>query len=118
MLCTCRQCREGQGAAASAGKWPSAQFGSEACAADRQSLAHDWRSAGWQALGGEVKAADGGGEYGRMAIRTTQASSLYSTETEHKQQVWMSHGDEAVRLPEGFTSVATSEQVSGHSSLL
>ena len=66
-----------------------------------------------QALGGEVKAADGGGEYGRMAIRSTQASSLYSAETEHKQQVWMSHGDEAVRLPEGFTSVATSEQVSG-----
>ena len=60
-----------------------------------------------------MKAADGGGEYGRMAIRTTQASSLYSQETEHKQQVWMSHGDEAVRLPEGFTSVATSEQVSG-----
>ena len=64
-----------------------------------------------QALGGEVKAADGGGEYGRMAIRTTQASSLYGKETEHKQQVWMSHGDEAVRLPAGFTSVATSEQV-------
>ena len=26
-------------------------------------------------------------------------------------QVWMSHGDEAVRLPDGFQSVATSEQV-------
>lgn len=93
-------------------------FGSAACAVDGQTQAFDWRSAVRQALGGEVKAADGGGEYGRMAIRTTQASSLYSTETEHKQQVWMSHGDEAVRLPEGFTSVATSEQVSGHISLL
>ena len=60
-----------------------------------------------------MKAADGGGEYGRMAMRTTQASSLFAQETEHTQQVWMSHGDEAVRLPEGFTSVATSEQVSG-----
>jgi GMP synthase (glutamine-hydrolysing) len=66
---------------------------------------------GRQALGGEVKAAEGGGEYGRMAIRTTQASSLYSHETEHRQQVWMSHGDEAVRLPAGFAAVATSEQV-------
>ncbi|KAK9831472.1 hypothetical protein WJX81_008476 [Elliptochloris bilobata] len=62
------------------------------------------------ALGGEVKAADGGGEYGRMAIRTTQASALYAQDTEHSQQVWMSHGDEAVRLPQGFCSVATSEQ--------
>ena len=66
-----------------------------------------WR----QALGGEVKAAEGGGEYGRMAIRTTQASRLYSAEAEHSQQVWMSHGDEAIRLPDGFISVATSEQV-------
>ena len=68
---------------------------------------HSWR----QALGGEVKAAEGGGEYGRMAIRTTQASRLYSAEAEHSQQVWMSHGDEAIRLPDGFISVATSEQV-------
>ena len=91
---------------------------SAACAPDRQSPALERCSAVRQALGGEVKAADGGGEYGRMAIRTTQASSLYSKETEHKQQVWMSHGDEAVRLPEGFTSVATSEQVSGHTPFL
>ena len=28
-----------------------------------------------------------------------------------KEQVWMSHGDEAHQLPEGFESVATSEQV-------
>ena len=61
------------------------------------------------ALGGKVEAAAKGGEYGRMAIRTTQASDLYAEETDHTQQVWMSHGDEAVALPEGFTAVATSD---------
>ncbi len=61
------------------------------------------------ALGGRVEAAAKGGEYGRMAIRTTQASHLYADETDHTQQVWMSHGDEAVALPDGFTAVATSD---------
>ena len=28
-----------------------------------------------------------------------------------KEQVWMSHGDEAVQLPAGFEAVATSVQV-------
>jgi len=60
------------------------------------------------ALGGKVEAAARGGEYGRMGIRTTQASRLYAEETEHTQQVWMSHGDEAVALPAGFSAVATS----------
>ena len=50
------------------------------------------------------------GEYGRMSIRTTQASELYRDETDHAQMVWMSHGDKAVRLPDGFEPVATSEQ--------
>lgn len=39
-------------------------------------------------------------------------STLFSTETADSQLVWMSHGDEAVKLPEGFTVVARSEQVS------
>ena len=64
-----------------------------------------------QTLGGLVKVAENGGEYGRMAIRTTQASQLFSYEDSHSQQVWMSHGDEVIRLPEGFRSVATSDQV-------
>ena len=33
-------------------------------------------------------------------------------------KVWMSHGDEAIRLPDGFQSVATSEQVLIRSLLL
>ena len=45
-----------------------------------------------------------------MKINTTQDSKLFSYETEHSQTVWMSHGDEVVKLPDGFKPVATSEQ--------
>lgn len=65
-----------------------------------------------QTLGGEVQTVETDGEYGRMSIRTTQASELYSDETDHAQMVWMSHGDKATRLPDGFQAVATSEKVS------
>ncbi|GAB4817296.1 hypothetical protein N2152v2_004342 [Parachlorella kessleri] len=61
-------------------------------------------------LGGEVKTAHGGGEYGRMPMRIVKNSNLYANQTEDGQLVWMSHGDEAVRLPEGFLVVANSEQ--------
>ena len=64
-----------------------------------------------QTLKGSVKVADKGGEYGRMKIRTTQDSRLFSYESDHSQSVWMSHGDEVVTLPPGFAAVATSEQV-------
>ncbi|BBM99988.1 GMP synthase (glutamine-hydrolysing) [Marchantia polymorpha subsp. ruderalis] len=62
-------------------------------------------------LGGEVKQA-ASQEYGRMLIKTTEKSSkLYGDlEEPTEQQVWMSHGDEAVKLPEGFTVVARSSQ--------
>ena len=62
-------------------------------------------------LGGEVKTADGGGEYGRMPMNVVRDSTLFSTEQEDSQLVWMSHGDEAVKLPPGFCVVARSEQV-------
>ena len=65
-----------------------------------------------QSLQGVVETEDTDGEYGRMSIRTTQASELFKEETDHIQNVWMSHGDKAVRLPEGFQAVATSERVS------
>jgi GMP synthase (glutamine-hydrolysing) len=64
-----------------------------------------------QTLGGVVETVETDGEYGRTSIRTTQASELYREETDHAQQVWMSHGDKAVRLPDGFQPVATSEKV-------
>ena len=58
-----------------------------------------------------METAEADGEYGRTSIRTTQASELYTEETNHAQNVWMSHGDKAAELPEGFQPVATSEKV-------
>lgn len=62
-------------------------------------------------LGGEVKPAVHGGEYGRMPIDIKAGSTLFSYLTASSVNVWMSHGDEAVRLPEGFSTVAISRQV-------
>lgn len=61
-------------------------------------------------LGGEVKSATGGGEYGRMPVHTVSDSILYEGVDGPSQLVWMSHGDEAVRLPDGFVCVGKSEQ--------
>lgn len=63
-----------------------------------------------QQLGGEVKVA-GKHEYGRMEIEVEKVESLFGNKkVGDKQSVWMSHGDEAVRLPEGFEVVARSRQ--------
>lgn len=63
-----------------------------------------------QELGGEVKVA-GKQEYGRMEIEVVKAEGLFGNlKVGDKQSVWMSHGDEAVRLPEGFEVVARSQQ--------
>ena len=62
-----------------------------------------------QRLGGEVAPAEKR-EYGRMPI-ATQPGGLFAEAG--SQMVWMSHGDEAKRLPEGFVCVAKSEQVRG-----
>lgn len=65
-----------------------------------------------QRLGGEVRAGDKQ-EYGRMEIEVENASfgGLFgNTSNGDKQVVWMSHGDEAVKLPEGFQVVARSQQ--------
>lgn len=61
-----------------------------------------------QRLGGEVKAAEKA-EYGRMPVHTVNSSVLYGEEMDASQQVWMSHGDEAVKLPEGFSCVGKSD---------
>ncbi|GAQ82817.1 GMP synthase [Klebsormidium nitens] len=60
-----------------------------------------------QVLGGEVKQA-AEQEYGRMPIRPVKGSHLYGTDVVDEEVVWMSHGDEAVRLPEGFEVIAKS----------
>lgn len=62
-------------------------------------------------LGGEVRVGEKQ-EYGRMEIEVLKEScGLFDCrKIGDKQMVWMSHGDEAVRLPEGFEVVARSQQ--------
>ncbi|KAG0474854.1 hypothetical protein HPP92_014540 [Vanilla planifolia] len=64
-----------------------------------------------QKLGGEV-AVGKKHEYGKMDIAVVErATGLYGTEAAGGHQtVWMSHGDEALRLPEGFEVIARSLQ--------
>jgi len=49
-------------------------------------------------LGGEV-ARTGAGEYGAATLRSSDAGSVLLGELPAVQQVWMSHGDTAVRAP-------------------
>jgi hypothetical protein len=46
-----------------------------------------------------------------MPINIQAGSRLYSYQDNTKPNVWMSHGDEATKLPDGFSVVAKSEQV-------
>ena len=50
-----------------------------------------------QLMGGEVKPADKA-EYGRMPVHVVRDSVLYGKEMDKMQMVWMSHGDEAVKV--------------------
>jgi hypothetical protein len=65
-------------------------------------------------LGGTVGSGVVGGEYGHMPINIQPGSTLYSYQDNQKPNVWMSHGDEATKLPDGFRVVAKSEQVRMH----
>ncbi|XP_058201392.1 uncharacterized protein LOC131316132 [Rhododendron vialii] len=62
-------------------------------------------------LGGSVRVGEKQ-EYGRMEIEVERACGLFggSKKIGDKQVVWMSHGDEAVKLPDGFEVVARSQQ--------
>ncbi|KAG6502074.1 GMP synthase [glutamine-hydrolyzing]-like [Zingiber officinale] len=63
-----------------------------------------------QKLGGVVDVGEKQ-EYGKMEIVVEGECGLYGAEAAGGHQVvWMSHGDEAVNLPEGFTVVARSLQ--------
>lgn len=65
-----------------------------------------------QRLGGVVEAAVGKGEYGRMpVVYQSDDSLLYGkgSKAGDSEQVWMSHGDEATKLPSGFVCVGKSE---------
>lgn len=46
-----------------------------------------------------------------MPIHIQAGSRLYSYQDNTTPNVWMSHGDEATKLPDGFKVVAKSEQV-------
>jgi len=61
-------------------------------------------------LGGEVVAA-GEREFGHANLQPSSAGSalLRGFSVGETSSVWMSHGDRVLRLPEGFSAVATSE---------
>lgn len=63
-----------------------------------------------QKLGGEVRIGEKQ-EYGRMEIEVQKNSGIFGGKSVgDRQVVWMSHGDEAAKLPEGFEVVARSHQ--------
>ncbi|PSS11400.1 GMP synthase [Actinidia chinensis var. chinensis] len=63
-----------------------------------------------QRLGGEVRVGEKQ-EYGRMEIEVVRDCGLFGYRgIGDREVVWMSHGDEAVRLPDGFEVVARSQQ--------
>lgn len=50
-------------------------------------------------------------EYGRMEIEVGRKLGIFGNKNVGDRQiVWMSHGDEAAQLPEGFEVVARSQQ--------
>ncbi|MDD5469692.1 MAG: glutamine-hydrolyzing GMP synthase [Candidatus Peribacteraceae bacterium] len=61
-----------------------------------------------QALGGEVKPGKVK-EYGKTPIRVVEGGGDLLRDCTKGCTVWMSHGDEAAKLPDGFTLTATSD---------
>lgn len=59
----------------------------------------------------QVTEGKAGGEYGRMPMFVEEGSELFCDASQNCQNVWMSHGDECVELPEGFDAVGKSAQV-------
>ncbi|MDG2149146.1 MAG: glutamine-hydrolyzing GMP synthase [Planctomycetota bacterium] len=57
-----------------------------------------------QLLGGGVDRGSGGGEYGRTEFKTDALPGVPPSSV-----VWMSHGDQVVRLPDGFRTLGSSE---------
>ncbi len=60
-----------------------------------------------QHFGGEVVAADHH-EYGKAKLHIEKSAGIFNGITDN-EIVWMSHGDKAERLPEGFEIIGTSE---------
>lgn len=62
------------------------------------------------ASGGEV-ANNGSREYGRTHLRVNEVSDPLMGNIAQKSQVWMSHGDTIVRIPDHFRIIASTEDV-------
>ena len=62
------------------------------------------------ASGGEV-ANNGSREYGRTHLRMNEVSDPLMGNIAQKSQVWMSHGDTIVRIPDHFRIIASTEDV-------
>lgn len=60
-----------------------------------------------QMFGGEVKRSESR-EFGPACIEILKSDDLFQ-DIEDKAEVWMSHGDKILVLPEGFTSLAKSD---------
>lgn len=58
--------------------------------------------------GGKVEAADNK-EYGKAVITVKDPNAVLFKGLPEKQTVWMSHGDLVTQVPDGFTTVATSD---------
>jgi len=61
-------------------------------------------------LGGKVEGSDHK-EFGRATVTVQKATGPFQGiwQTGNNEQVWMSHGDRVVKIPEGFEVVASSE---------
>jgi GMP synthase (glutamine-hydrolysing) len=61
-------------------------------------------------LGGRVETADER-EFGRAEMTSVEQSALFDGiwETGESDQVWMSHGDRVIEIPDGFKVIGTSE---------
>ncbi len=59
-------------------------------------------------MGGEVKPGTHR-EYGRMPVEVVEHSDFWGTQPGTSRTMWMSHGDAATRLPEGFKLTAKSQ---------
>lgn len=61
-----------------------------------------------QQLGGQVEGSDDR-EFGRAALEIVAPSPLFEGIADKQIQVWMSHGDRVVKLPDGFSVIGRSE---------
>jgi len=70
-----------------------------------------------QQLGGKVvggrndNAEDGGGEFGRVSMTVSDPALLFTgmAHPGQTEEVWMSHGDHVSQMPDGFRSIAHSD---------